>query len=513
MLNLATHSTFKNRHNCLILSKNKTIQLFKSLTAAERPAFDFVIKNHKRQALKIIFDSLSATIEKGGDIIDKANLFSTLYDTPYTPEKDYLLRNEMRLFSIELNNFVSLKQVEKNLMKSNGKKSLYYLQALLDRQLYELFEREVEKHLKKVIGEKDFENAAKINGLLMDYYRNDKVGTPNNFKKLAEIINNALMYLEKAFLQDWYENKLYAAFVQLNLNAFGMATYPLISLDFDMDKNFAPEVADEPYLRYIKFKTHFLCEREPNEKRRYFEKLLELQQRITKKGFDIVGERYKLYTNIGLNCFLHRNYEQSAVYYEKASETAPKKEKTLPILVFNYISVLLHLKNYGSALRVMEQHHKVLASDDRTKYNYLSIRSMCHIFLDQTEQAENCLPNINKAPNTPTVFYLRLIIGIVHFLQGNDELAITEVNNTIQAIRYNKKITSEAKASIAYGLLLKRYFLLNSTTTNSNKFQNAISALHTDVKKFVEAFYPQQFLPLPIQWLAKRLEEQTALKP
>ena len=97
------------------------------------------MKFHKRKASYQLLDILIK-----GKNLDRAQLFTALFDESYEENKDFLLRNELRLLNQQLESFIAQRRLD------SKEEKILVLKAIQKKGLVDLFHKEIKKRDQKM---------------------------------------------------------------------------------------------------------------------------------------------------------------------------------------------------------------------------------------------------------------------------------------------------------------------------------------------------------------------------
>src|SRR5436305_166574 len=117
----------------------KAYGLLSSLSPTEKKAFEVVIKNKGRNSLANLYSYLKkATPNK----LEKETIFQATFNSPFAKDKDYLLRNELRLLTNALKQFITEREWMNATEENPHLGNYWYLKALLSRKLNDIYDAE-----------------------------------------------------------------------------------------------------------------------------------------------------------------------------------------------------------------------------------------------------------------------------------------------------------------------------------------------------------------------------------
>lgn len=455
----------------------KAIRLTKLMTAQEAVAFKKILTGQKRQSLVLLFDFIQKKILYPSlSKQEKEKLFKSVFGRNYTRQDDYLLRNELRLLANELSQFLSLEKIKNTLQTDEPLKNLFFLQCLLNKKEYVLFENEYPKALKEAARQCDFETAAKMTRLLIDDFVFRKEATKPNYERLLALTSQYYEYAGNAFLHDYIHVRHKQAFAERTLHAIvqGYPVAPLQPVMFSLDKK-----SNDNYLEYMRLLTESYC-RHGQEKIDALLKAQRLISKIAKKDFDKQAAKATTSAGIALEYFLSGSYRQSLPFHKMALDNA----STLPherviAFVFNYLSALMRLEQYAEAVRLIEKYRATWEALPRVRDRFLCLKAMNLIFLNDADAAWNCIPPDRKQSGIDHYYYYRFIQILVFYLRGELDLAMNETENFEHTVRYQDKDANYLRLI----LLMKKFLRLRGEkpALSRKEFEKSKSKLKAEM--------------------------------
>lgn len=164
----------------------KVFDLLHSLTNTEKKVFDSVMNNHTRKQIKNLYKYVRKTPRHQ---INNERMYEATYGHKYAKDKDYLLRNELRLLTNELKHFLVKLELEKELKQNPNSANTWYLKALKARGLNEHYEGEYEKLATKASNQMQFK-ASMV--MAHDYmlYLSDNWASHLDFERISHSLEN-----------------------------------------------------------------------------------------------------------------------------------------------------------------------------------------------------------------------------------------------------------------------------------------------------------------------------------
>ena len=411
------------------MKSSKTYQLIKSLTKNELEEFKKRnIKNKKRIKLLLIFNDFMKT----HDNFEIKEFFYEFYRVKYSKTKDNLLRNELRLLNALLENFILYKQFEKQKKESFYFNKRLYLSYLLERNVLDLFEKEIIKVFKRIDDKEDY----------FDFYIFFELWTRFQNKKFSydtHYFKHSRAFYKKGIL-NWFKEvsfktrklELFISFIErtnLQIDKNVKITEPLECIGIIKGNK-------SNYIKFLDskikaFKTY------NQEKLDVLLDSLEILKTVNNYYLNKANEEFSLLQSIGVEYMMHSKNEKAASFFKQVINLKGKIEKNFFIKgLYNYLNVEIKLKHFDEAISLYTKYKKEISK------SYLSdifnnVISMCYIMNNDVGKAEELTTVISSTVSPENNIYSRCNIAIIFFLNRNTDLAINELNNIRQTIKYH----------------------------------------------------------------------------
>lgn len=459
----------------------KTIQLIDCLTTKESKEAFVVIKSADKGNTIQLFEYLVKTKNKVNKRAPDC-IFKAIFKETYSPDKDYLLRNEMRLLNQLLENFIAHKKLD------SREERYLFIQSIQERGLIDLFEKEVKKEIKKSTKLDDYENLARLYSLISDQNRLTQTLTKKNIKQEIQRCDNISFFQSKMSLYQAGELEVTKAYFVKNIRNLEE------NVDLEILDNI-PETQIDDYLRYLKCKAKGYIY-EGKDKLDNLKKTLELLDNIQYYKLDKAYAKIPILNNLALEYLLAQDYENAIISLEKIIDTKQISGQSEAYVLFNYLNCLLKFGAYTKAIDVIKLHF----IDDNLippilKGKISSIKAMAWIYVGDYKRAFNEIPSNLKKGSRADYFYSRLVLSIIYHLENEADLALREIKNILQIDR-EKSISLEMRFAAK---VFKKFF---SSPFKQSKRKEILDAIHEfSVKENSSTDI------LPLLWLKDQLEQ------
>ncbi|MCF8276488.1 MAG: hypothetical protein K9J17_07120 [Flavobacteriales bacterium] len=480
---------------------NRTVALVALLSNQERKAFGNQLRDAKRTSLPLLFDAICSGLKSSrSDGFEKEILFKRTFATNYSKHKDYLLRNEFRLLSKELTNFLAMEQTKKAIRDSPLEEKHLLLQSFIDRNAFDLFDREWEKVVNEAKGQLELEVALEIQKLAINHLISTRQATIENYKLILELLTDYQETLKRYFTHQHLFGRHKQAFAERTLQAIGsdiqVAPLETVSIDpSDIERN---DVLSNHFAALTKAYAH-----RGEEKIGLLKNAAGFVSEINSKSFDQNAALATVNASIALEYFLLRELETSLPYHQKALEFGTGLEDgKLISFVFNYLSTLIRLERHEQAIELITEYTSVWENLPRMRDRFLCLKAMCHIFENDPKAAENCIPEDRKACGLDHYYYYRFIQIIILLQKGKPELAMNEAENFEHTVRYNDKDEDYLKLIQA----IKKFLSLKSeqAVVSEEVFSEKAYKLKESLNQANESAFADR--ALLYKWILKNLE-------
>jgi len=454
--------------------KNISVSLVKLLSEKESAAFRHYLASLKRSSLLTLYDAIQ---QQPYPDFDKEVVFEIVFSTKYSDQKDYLLRNEFRLLSGELKKFVAIEKMKERLEVDSVFQQSLFIDWLAQKNEFETEEKEIHKLITNAIRAGDYFIASEVQKQYIDRYVNQKEITEENYLFLLKIIQDFYQTAGKHYCYRMADIQIKQAFTESTLKRLNPGFQSLNITPFQIENE------QDAYLSFadLLVQAYRLY---GNQKIEILNKALLLCDKIVKKGFKTSATKSSLCALIALEYFLLGDYHLSIPFHQKALQ---EKEDTSPqemiSYIYNYISALLRIEDYEEAIRVINDNEAVWNNIPRVKDHFLCLKAMSYIFLNNPDEAWECIPHNRKRSGSELYYYYRFIQIIVYLIRNEYLPAISESETFIHTIRNNDKNSNY----LALTMLLKRYVILLSDKNVMTK-----KTFKTKSKVILEALIKKQ---------------------
>lgn len=344
----------------------KTVDLIACLKPEEVQDLRLVLDKHRRRSLSRLFHELLQAAQKSNEPENIA-LFPVVFQQPYRKELDYLLRNELRLLNREIETFLLEREVLRKIRQNETEEiipALVWLQLLLDRQQFDLFEKEWRRIEKLALERQAFALLQRLYEVYLSFiYRYQELHL-GLYQKAFTQLENARHFGLLAAEEQCRLIDVKLAYVHLILRAFD-ASYANPFVETVVQSS--PHAKDYLLFRYLRLwaETYVAENKIP-----LYTQLLEWQPDITKTRPELSNNKFVFLNNLTL-LWMHekKDYKKADFYFTHAMDHYFRNHKKINNeLFFNYLSNLTRLNRFPEVIQLYEVNRGAVESDQKLKY-------------------------------------------------------------------------------------------------------------------------------------------------
>ncbi len=473
---------------------SKTISLYQLLGKKEREELDFVIKNKRKTAIKKLHHLVNQPSSRK-KIQQRESLFEELFNEKLTPKKDYLLRNELRVYHDLIKEIIA----KEYLVKDSNLLTLMTAKGLEKRGHNELHLTEIKKGLASELKGKNKENVADLYAMLIKNQVANQRYTIDYFQELKDTIQEQISYLTTAFNEKLKKAEVSRAFVERVLEQLsGNAEYSPTTTSINLDsENFNTE-----YTKILSLQSQIYL---PNKKEKV-EILREILEILP--GFSHPNENTevlfsKISTSLGVELLLKGNYSEANVHFKNALINKAHFDQRFFIgFLLNYLSSLAKAGDFETAKLLLDEHAHSFP-DSIFSERIISVAVSIYLLCDEVEKAEQLMPHNLKEGENDAYHYLRVLQAIIHYKNNHHELAENELINLKKHFGNTSGVVY--KTSKILGKFVTEYFKMEESIDKATQQKNRC-ALVKKIEMFVEEYGQFNSDNLIVLWLRKQLD-------
>lgn len=472
------------------MKRNKVVDLLSFMTNKEKAELALFLK---RSSNKRHFQLYEVIQNLSHESFDLAMIFQKIYKKPYSPSKDYLIRNDFRHLGQRITQFIVLLH-----STESNQHDYTLLKWLLEKKGYHLFEIEWKRSRKKALKTRHYKDLLHLNDLKIRFLRESQPLSKKLFQDIAQICDENENFLQQRNAERKLENELNRVFAKRSLKAYE----PQTKLDTQqLPKDLHQLIKENYYLHYLylKVQSYILAD---EQKIQVLGEILSVLPAL-KNRINTDEEATIVKASIALEYFLSNKYEKALKTYESILTDLHylKQQQQLAVL-FNYTTTLLRNQKYEKVAQLIAHQEKTIRKSNLADRFYC-IQSMCYLFLDQTDKAYHSLPDNFLQYSRHDHIYLRCILSIIFYKQGELSLAQNEIHNLVQTQVYKKDSVAIMQEMIR---LFQQFYRLKSLPIKSEKRIQAEEELQTRLHQLNADQNPvENSQLLPMIWLGREI--------
>lgn len=462
----------------------KTLELIKSLDKKQLRKFSLKIKKHPRKRLGNLFLLLANNIDHP---LTKNEIFSKVFKCNYAKEKDYLLRNELRLLNSELEKFIVKFPVANFLLSETFTAELTLLNQFFECGNELLFESYFKEILFQALASKNFDLVAQLYSLKSKFIFRHKEISIKNYREAKQLLCLENLAIELQLQEKLSENLMRQNFaqrvlLQLNYSKPEPANGHQNNSLFDAAKLLVKynKLIAKSYLQSSEQKINTLriaAKIYPSIASFRYEKKLDI--------ISILG-------NIALEYFLIEKFDKARLYYQKAIRSMTNSEANIELL-FNYCINELALGQHKIFIETFKKYQSQIAASNKLKHRFQYFTALAYLFDEKPKEAFKLLDHdITKRPENEYYFY-RMVYAMAYYQLNDFDMASRELENILQSFRFRKPSENYDKPLVK---TMQKLLLVHSLRYQKQKFNTElaklkvqVAALNQNVTRFSKTIY------------------------
>jgi hypothetical protein len=466
------------------MSRLKLYNLVKGISASDRLKLKEHLENNaSNDSLKLFQLFVDGRDEDGSSDLFRDRVFETLYQTKYTKDKDYLLRNEFRVLLQKLRIAIPEVLMKKEVQETVQKDGLY-LKWLIRQGFSDLAEEELVELLKKQEKAEDVDGMEVTTNFLIDLQIHHKLQTLPAAEKNIEDCKKRIELLK------------HRAIIDIRKEEIRLKHLERVMLSFKTDYFLTPFTDSISFNEVGLFSSlaQYLRERAAanvamGEEKIFYLKRILAQPELIEKYEDRPKEWFcRIYVNIALEYYLAGNYANASEYFELAytlvnEVTGPVRE----VLIYNYLYCLIKEGNFDVARQLSEMHQNELKKSGILGKKASLVFTMIYLSENHPEKAKKFL-DLDEKQNVPEFHYsMRLANAAILYGNGKTEEALRECLNVDQAVNYmlRKDENSQIRLIKECSTTFSRFFKILLENTDQKMMKDQLKTLLLDLKKIM----------------------------
>lgn len=437
--------------------------------------------------------------------LEKEELFELFYKEKYSPEKDFLIRNDLRKLNETLESFIALEYAKVEIEKDYYTKKRLLCLHLFKTKEYDLLEKELNAVFIKIDENEDYQNYFQFINIWY-LYKNQQL--KYNLNYLDEILNFIADNFYKWELEVAGKTKLielYNAYLErVKSQLTGKLDYDREVEKIDLTKS----ASKTNYLSYLSLKEKSY-KSFGKEKIELLKKAIKTLKKIKNNTVNQNAEHFFITQMLGVEYMIHKDYENAQKHLKESISIKKDVNDSLYLRgVFNYISAEIFLKNYNIAIQQYLKNKKNIDASE-LKENFICTISICGVLDNQINFTESIHTVIPSKLNIKLHLYSRFTESILHFLRDELDLCLNELKNCTQVINYHKlkEVTKIDKDFIKY---FKQFLNTQHINLSKKEEKEQLQNLYKNIHKYISADSTkiQSNSSLHLIWLEKTIENK-----
>lgn len=469
----------------------KTGDLIGLLTAGEKKEFLRQLQAGRNKHAAAIFRFFLREHTGKRDFLPE--LYRSVFGKQRTPANDFLLRNELRLLNRKLEIFFAMQQVGRAKDPFESEKSWLFLNALLDRSSYALFEKEWMREFRRCEEEGDIASLLRLAELHLDYSVRHRRISPSGLAGLLSELERIELLSRRLQEHRIARTRLYRAQLARQRSESDRS----VPLEEIPSPHFSISPENDPFLGYAESARKAYLSR-GEETIAYMQDALSFLEKCLPGELDIRRARTQLRAQIALEYFLRGQYAEADRYYKALLPDAPAVNDPMRLasLYLNYISNLVRMEKFADALRFIAASEKNFAPFPEFRQRIASLAAMCCIYTGKIREAKAFISAEIAEAKQDTLVYLRLALAIVFYLQKKYELAVRELGNLQHSLR-------QAETRFARYAQIARLFIRAIEIQDEARQKKTRLTLRKDFAAFAQSAGTYEILP--VQWIFREI--------
>ncbi|CAM1342373.1 hypothetical protein [Tenacibaculum amylolyticum] len=473
------------------MRSNKLFDLITALSKTEIHQLSQQFKlNHEHKSKYVeLFELL---INRDISSLSKEEIFTKLYDNPYTEEKDYLLRNVYRNLTRKIEDFLIEESFHETINNNLNIHNYFLLKSFDHLKLYHLIEKDYTESVNHALADGDYLMASSITSLQINNYMHHLTPKVRNFESADNLLSLQMAYLGAFYLNHQYKNEIKKKQISNLINTDSKSNEAYNYLNEN----------DQLYEVYLTYK-YELFSKNIDDNIAHLKKCISLLNELPETFKNI--EEEKQFCNISLahEYVLTDQYDKANTIYEELLKVEDSIEASLKAtLIFNYISNLIRQENYDTALEKIHYYESDIAHvSDSLQLKLKFLKLMLYAFLKDEALLCEFIPTCNSLIDYEK-YICRFLYSIVSYLRNDYEDAYRECLNMKNSLRYKGP---KFDVRDILGFYLRFYNLHKNNIDNSNNLYKGLKRLQKDMHTYHNNALPEFKEYLPFLWLEKEV--------
>lgn len=484
----------------------RTLDIVRALSPDEVKDLETSLSTHKRPGLLRLFRQLVLS-SKDDSEPDNTLLFKKVFEEDYTKNKDYLLRNELRLLNEILYKYLAERTAIMHLAKNNSLYSYWLARAYFERGIKTLFRSDIDEMIKAAASHQEsFETIGLSESPAL--YSMKSLWMIDNQPKLQENIAQQLDALhqweheeKKRFLYRLREIEAREAYLQNILRTIVPDQYT--TGDWRTPGQTVVDLSDisgtDIFAQYTVLKKH-TYQTSGHTRIQVLRDTLGLTE--TDEAIAVLTHRARFATRnqLATELIIQGHYEEGDFHLEKCIvEGAPYKWPNFFSTVHNYMVNQINLRQYEKGIRIYHD-FKTMIESNRLKNQGRLFLAYFYLYLRQDDEALKLLPKETEL-SVPLQIISRFVYTISFLMRHEYALAVTELKNMRRSVKAIK--TGDYTRQLGIIDLYLRYAGAALKTKDQQK--EIMAALRAEVQADYTRWRQIAGVDVQLLWLLEQL--------
>jgi hypothetical protein len=476
----------------------KAIKLLNSLSDSELEDITQILSKKKRDRSRKLLKCLLPYCGPEFSGLKKEAVYQAVFGEAYSPEKDYLLRDQFRKLVAEIEDMLIRNEILKEAEANVNSRDFYLLSALQEKNLTDLFEFEYKEAYQRAMDHLNYYAAHSICGLNLSQYLVFREANRKNLGYARKINMLQLTHLSSYYLTAFRKNQVNNSWLESMENPFSLVrTQP----NEDVEVNFNAFEDDFSVYLFLKAKSFLV----PFNDRAEILKvcLAHLEEHLPQSLLFLEEQAFCL-ANLAKVYSLKGDLLESETYFQQFFRLPLKEDDPYRMnIMFDYFEFLILQKKYKEASNLLDQHEAAFQGIEKLRNRFMGLKIACYAFLREPEELREALPINFSVYDGMTKYFLRFYYGILSYLRSDFEDAYREIDNFLNSIR-NRELEFDIKIIVQF---YQRFFYLKRAQgTDSGKQAVYFQKLAADIDDYLASGPIALVQFMPFLWLREEME-------
>jgi hypothetical protein len=494
----------------------KALALIQSLSNTESRELTSVIKQTGRKGLENLFEFISKN-SNSQKAEEKEALFLAAFGYKWVKDKDYLLRNELRILSDVICKWMAEQEVLAEMHETPSVYHYYLLKSWQFRNLMDLFHRNIENWKNEAEAERNYFDLFKMNIIHYHNIFNDLEDSPEKVAKMIDATLAATTAAEKNYVYQWWsiESCYQAANNYKNVAAgknAGVKQRNIFTHVFDSypDDDFKLAMQYENSLYAAKQEDYLTI---LNKTYEHIQKMGPAVQTGIYRSSNVSMLKFRaviLERLIIILCSMNRAAEAATYVSELEIMVNDKRLRTTITFKYNITYYFYFTHQYKEVIVKYDLWRDNLKNKYWLYYSSLVMKAFSHIFLGEFDEVRHCIPEHVQQINLNEYVHFRIAEMVMWYYDEAWDAALRDCDN-IKRMLKSKKEEERKKTDIDYITLLNIYelfFIARSSVPADMK--QKLAAVKNSFDEF-RSKYPDILQETPaLAWMRWVLETKSS---